>query len=405
MEAYPNREIPSTSLSDDLFQERRHSRYMAGAIDMTSYRVISADSHVFEPPELWTERIEPRYRERAPHVVLLDDGYWWVYEGRMGVGLGSGAQAGRRFEAPEKMTHGDIPENLHPGGYIPEEHVKDMDVDGLAVSILYPTVGLRLYTVDDGDLLSSIFRAYNEWLAEFCQQFPDRLKGIAMLNLDDVQVGVKELERCAKMGLVGAVITIYPPEDKAYDSPNYEPFWAAAQDLRMPLSLHISTNRPGPGQQFSDTDTIKPPFLCNVDHWARMSLSNIIFSGVFERYPKLQIGSVEQELSWVPHFVDRMDYTYTQRVQIDPWYRFKEDTLPSDYFHRNVFLGFQEDGLGIRLRDVIGVDSLMWGSDYPHHESTFPRSRQILEESLVDCTEKEKAKIAGGNAARVYNLD
>ena len=138
---------------------------------MTSYRVISADSHVFEPPELWTERIEPRYRERAPHVVLLDDGYWWVYEGRMEVGLGSGAQAGRRFEAPEKMTHGDIPENLHPGGYIPEEHVKDMDVDGLAVSILYPTVGLRLYTVDDRDLLSSIFRAYNEWLAEFCQQF------------------------------------------------------------------------------------------------------------------------------------------------------------------------------------------------------------------------------------------
>ena len=70
-----------------------------------------------------------------------------------------------------------------------------------------------------------------------------------------------------------------------------------------------------------------------------------------------------------------------------------------------MFLGFQEDGLGIRLRDVIGVDSLTWGSDYPHHESTFPRSRQILEEILVDCTEKEKAKIAGGNAARVYNLD
>ena len=245
----------------------------------------------------------------------------------------------------------------------------------------------------------------NDWLAEFCKPFPRRIKGIAMLNLDDVQSGVKELERCAKMGLAGAMITIYPPEERAYDSPEYEPLWAAAQDLGMPLSLHISTNRPGPGQQFSDTDIIKPSFLCNVDHWARMSLANIIFSGVFERYPKLQVGSVEQELSWVPHFVDRMDYTYTQRVQIDPWYRFKEDTLPSDYFHRNVFLGFQEDGLGIRLRDVIGVDSLLWGSDYPHHESTFPRSRQILEEILVDCTEEEKAKIAGGNAARVYNLD
>ena len=100
----------------------------------------------------------------------------------------------------------------------------------------------------------------------------------------------------------------------------------------------------------------------------------------------------------------RLDYTYTQRPPALAPYRFNEDSLPSDYFHRNVFLGFQEDALGIRLRDIIGVDSLMWGSDYPHHESTFPRSRQILEEILVECTEEEKAKIAGGNAARIYGI-
>ena len=112
------------------------------------------------------------------------------------------------------------------------------------------------------------------------------------------------------------------------------------------------------------------------------------------------------ELSWVPHFLDRIDFNYTQREQeLLQGYRFKGDALPSDFFHNNVFLGFQEDALGIRDRHIIGVDNLHWGGDYPHPESTFPRSRQILEEILVDCTEEEKAKIAGGNAARVYGLD
>ena len=112
------------------------------------------------------------------------------------------------------------------------------------------------------------------------------------------------------------------------------------------------------------------------------------------------------ELSWAPHFLDRLDYNYTQRFQDNlEGYRFKGDALPSDFFHSNVFLGFQEDALGIRDRHIIGVDQLQWGGDYPHEESTFPRSRQIIEEILADCTEEEKAKIAGGNAARVYNLN
>lgn len=174
----------------------------------------------------------------------------------------------------------------------------------------------------------------------------------------------------------------------------------------MPLGLHIATNRPGPGQDFAgeERNRVRSSFLANADHWVRMSLGDMVFSGVFERFPKLQVGSVEMELSWIPHFLDRIDYTYTQRVQ-QGRYRFKEDMLPSDYIHRNVFFGFQEDALGVQQRDIIGVDNLMWGSDYPHVESTFPRSQQIIEEILADCTEEEKAKIAGGNAARVYHLD
>ena len=373
---------------------------------MSSYRVISSDNHVVEPVDLWTGRGESNFKDRAPRVESFEHGDWWVCDGMKVMTITTGTQTGLRFEEPEKLSNEARVEDLRPGGYIPEEHVKDMDIDGIDVSIVYPTVGLGLYSVPDSDLLTSIFKTYNDWVGEFCNAVPKRLKGIAMLNVDDVPEAVKELERCAKMGFVGAMMTVYPIEGRSYDRPEYEPLWAAAQDLGMPLSLHINTNRPGIGQEFQDIDSMSATFLANVDHWVRMSLGYMIFSGVFERYPKLQVGSVEMELSWVPHFLDRIDYTYTQRSQeLSQEWRFKDGALPSDFFHSNVFLGFQEDALGIRDRDIIGVDQLLWGGDYPHQESTFPRSCQIIEEILVDCTEEEKAKIAAGNSARIYGLD
>ena len=361
-----------------------------------------------EPVDLWISRAESKFKDRVPHVERLEEGDWWICDGQKIQDVGpAGAQAGLRFEEREKVIFGGGRiEDVRPGGWIPEEHVKDMDIDGIDVSIVYPTVGLVIYSVPDSELLTSNCRIYKDWVGEFCSAVPRRLKGIAMLNMDDVAVGVKEMERCAKLGFVGAMISIYPPEGRSYNKPEYEPLWAAAQDLGMPLSLHVGTNRPGEGQEFAHPDTLRPAFITNIDHWVRMSLADIIFSGVFQRYPKLQVGSVEQKLSWVPHFLDRLDYTYTQRVQqLRGEYRFKGDLLPSDVFRNNVFLGFQEDALSIRDRDIIGVDTLLWGGDYPHPESTFPRSRQIIEEILVDCTDEERAKIAGGNAARVYGLD
>ena len=257
---------------------------------MGSYGIISSDNHVFEPPDLWTTRIDSKFKGREPHMVRMEDGSdRWITDGIRGQRMSGGAQTGVRFEAPEKLSGLFTFDDVRPGGYIPEEQVKDMDIDGVDVSILYPTVGLQLFcTVPDSELLSATFRAYNDWLAEFCKPFPTRLKGIAMVNVDDVQDGVSELERTAKMGLAGAMITIYPPEDKPYDSPIYESLWATAQDLEMPLSLHLTTNRPGPGQQYADLETVKMSFFCNTDHWVRMSLADIIYSGVFERYPKLR---------------------------------------------------------------------------------------------------------------------
>ena len=371
---------------------------------MGNYRVLSSDSHIYEPSDLWTSRIEPKFRDRCPRIVHLEEGDWWFCDGRKGMGASAGAQSGVRYEDPTKLSTGDLFENVRPGGYIPDEHVKDMDADGIDVDVLYPTAGIVLYQVPDTQLLTAIFRTYNDWLADFCKPYPDRLMGIALLCLDDVSADVKELERCAKLGLVGATIPVSPPDGRAYDSPEYEPLWAAAQDLGIPLSLHVGMNRAGTGPVLANLELGKPASLCNEDIWPRMSLADMIFSGVFERYPKLMVGSVEHELSWVPNFIYRLDYVYTQKAQRPHWHQFGEAMRPSDYFHRNVFLSFQEDGLGIKLRHVIGVDQLMWGSDYPHAEGTFPRSMEVLEEILVDCTEDEKAKIAGGNVKQLYHL-
>ena len=368
---------------------------------MADYRVISSDNHVVEPPDLWTSGSESKFKDRVPCIQRLEEGDWWTCGGQKLMPVSASSQTGVRFEEPEKLRiEGGRMEDVRPGGYIPEEHVKDMDIDGIDISVIYPTTGLVLYGVPDSELLTLSCRIYNDWLGEFCSAAPQRLKGIAMLNVDDVQEGVKELERCAKLGFAGAMIPVYPPEDRLYNQPEYEPLWAAAQDLRMPISLHNSTNR-----QVALIQSMRAAFVSNLDYWVRMSLADIIFSGAFERYPKFYVGSVEHEVSWVPHFLDEIDYTYTQRQQeLRGEHRFKGDSLPSDLFHSNVFLGFQEDARGMRDRQFIGVDNLQWGADYPHAESTFPRSRQILEEILADCTEEEKAKIVGGNAARVYSL-
>ena len=371
---------------------------------MRDYKIISSDSHILEPGDLWTSRAAPKYRDRVPYIAQAKDNtYRWYVEKDLEVmAIGHFSQAGKRFEAANEITF-DGTQEVRRGGYDPDEHVKDMEIDGVDGEILYPSMGILLFKVADSELLTAIFKTYNDWLGEFCSAYPDQLKGIAMVNLEDLQEGIRELERTRKMGLAGAMISLYPTDNRQYDQPEYESFWAAAQDLDMPISLHTGTQRPGTGQiGLGENQTFA--FRVNIDTWVRRSLANIIETGVLERYPKLRVGAVEFELSWVPYFLRMVDYVYKERQDHMP-YRFKNNLLPSDIFHSNVFVSFQEDDLGIRLRDIIGVDNLMWGSDYPHAESTFPRSQQILDDILAECTQEEKAKISGENAAKLYNFN
>ncbi|HEV8441058.1 MAG TPA: amidohydrolase family protein [Methylomirabilota bacterium] len=367
--------------------------------------ILSSDSHVFEPPDLWATRIDPAFRDRAPRLVRIDGADQLVVEGHQVLsGIGLISNAGARFEAPETISSQARFEDVHRGGYDPHQHLKDMQLDGVAGEVLYPSQGLFYFKVADTPLMSAIFRAYNDWLAEFCRTDPARLKGIAMINLDDVEDGIKELERAAELGLAGAMITEYPLEDRRYDHPEYEPFWAAAQALDMPLSLHTATRRQGKIRGAGEKTLRDASGRATKAFYPATSMCDMIFSGVFERHPRLKLAIVEFELAWAPHLLSSMDYTYRERHE-EAICRFKDGMRPSDFFRRNVCLSFQEDAIGVRLRDVIGVDNMMWGSDYPHSESTFPRSREILAEILAGVPEEEQAKIVGGNTARLYHFD
>ena len=228
-----------------------------------------------------------------------------------------------------------------------------------------------------------------------------------MLNVDDVDVACQELERCATLGLVGAFIPVYPLPDRPYRHPIYDRLWWTAQDLEMPLLLHIGTPRGGiPGCEFTiDVNELTAAGLINSDYWIRYSLTAMIFAGVFDRYPRVRVGSVEHETAWIPHWLKQMDFTYRERPTLTWGWKSRHGLLPSDYWRRNMFVEFMEDDYGVRLRDVIGVDTMLWGNDFPHAESTWPMSREFLDRIFAGAAAEDRRKITVDNAAKLFRFD
>ena len=371
------------------------------------YRLISSDSHVVEPPDLWVRYIDPEYRRRAPQVIREDGFDKWYADGSVSFGIvGSDTQAGRRFDEPENIQIEGVYEDVRRGGYDPHAHVQDMDIDGVAADVVYPSVGLETWLIPSTDLLSAVFRAYNNWLAEFCAPYPNRIKGMAMVNVDLVSDSVNELHRAASLGLAGATIPQRPLFGR-YDALLYEPLWTTAEDLAMPLTMHSGTSRWAPHQKATFGNSRGMVEFINQEYDMRDNVVAMIFSGIFERHTALKVGLVEYEVSWAPYLLYRMDMAYQEirRPERFGGKRFAGDMLPSDLFRRNMFISFQEDDMGIRMRDYLGVETLMWGNDYPHAESTFPRSREILERILKDVPLEEKRLIAGENCARLFKMD
>lgn len=368
---------------------------------MAPIPLVSADSHVMEPADLWLERLDRGDRDRAPRVVPNEDGpgFSFVAPGLPRQPVAGAFAAGRSGDAYKAHLEQAGYEAAHPGGWDPVARLEAQEKDGVSAEVLYTTLGMRLFPLTDAELQRRCFAAFNDWLAEYVSHRPDRLLGVAALSLWDVEAAVVELERCARLGLRGGMIWGGPPRDRPYRSDVYEPLWAAAADLAMPLSLHVVT---GMGEESRVEFGDAPMRYMNLIHEVQRSITDIVLSGVLERHPRLQIVSAESDTGWLPHFMQRLD-----RAQ-EKFGVMLGDRLalrPSEYVRRQVWATFLDDEVGARFTESHGADTFMWGSDFPHSDSTWPESRAVIERNLRDVPAAVAEKLVNGNVAALYGID
>src|SRR6266850_3666289 len=330
--------------------------------------IISSDSHVMEPVDLWKKGVPEKYREVAP--------------------LFPPHQVGEGFRQ-------------HAGGWDPNARMKEMEADGLSAEVLYPTLMLDLFALDDPGLQEACFRVYNDWLIDYCSADTNRLIGIPAIPVYNIDNGIKELERCRKHGLKGAIIWQAPHPDLPFHSPHYDKFWAAVQDLAMPVSMHILTghsyhSRERKGiEHYRGSVNLKLMDVIN-------ALFDFIFYGVLERYPKLKLVTVENESGWLPFMVQQWDYYFRRFRGVNPP-PFTKD--PGDYVRNQVFSCFFNDSVCGRNLEWWGQDNLMWSNDFPHPNSTWPNSIKVIRRDLGHLPLATQTKVLAANVGGLYGLD
>lgn len=361
---------------------------------------ISADSHITEPPHCYVDYIDPSYRDRAPRVVRDEKlGDIFVIENFAGrIPLGLIAAAGKD---PKDLVDGPIAfEDLWRSGWDPKFRVADQEKDGVAAEIIYPSVGMMLCNHQDYDYKKACFDAYNRWLQEYCAENPRRLIGMAQTAMRSVEEGIEDLRRIKEMGFRGVMMPGIPAVED-YDSPIYDPFWATAIELELPLSFHILTS--GSDSFGMRNRGPKINTFMTIMRACQDVLGMLCFTGVFERNPGLRVVCVEADAGWAPHFMYRMDHAYARHRH---WMKAKSmQQMPSDYFRENIYLTFQDDWVAFKVRNLLNIERLMWANDFPHSDSTWPWSQELLAEHTSDMTERERNLILHDNVSRLYQLD
>jgi len=369
-------------------------------VSVTTLPVISADSHVMEPADLWTARLDLALRDQAPQVRPNEGraGFSFHAPGLPPSPVSGAWGAGRSgTELKEHLERAGY-EAARPSGWDPAERLLDQDVDGVAAEVLQATLGMRLFRMADASLQRAVFRVYNDWLAEFCAYAPDRLHGLGLISLWDVDEGVAELERCAGLGMKGAMIWGYPPDDRPYYSFGYDRLWAAAQDLGLPLALHIVT---GMGPESRVDFTAAAVRYMHLVHEIQRSVSQLVLGGVLERFPGLRVVAAECDIGWLPHWMQRMDHA---QGKFGAMMDVALSMRPSDYVRRQVWLTFTDDEIGAAGLGEMGADTVMWGSDFPHTDSTWPNSQAVIEKNLTGVDAAVADRILHDNAAALYRI-
>ncbi len=362
------------------------------------YPIISADSHITEAPGTYVDHIDPKWRDKAPKLIDGGEqlGDVFVVEGsKVPIPMGLVAAAGK--DPSELRTNGAKFDDLHRGGWDPTARLGEQDADGVAAEIIYPTVGMVLCNIDDFDLKKASFDAYNRWIAEYCSHAPDRLLGCGQTAMRSPEEGIEDLKAIKALGLRGVMMPGQPAVED-YDSPIYDQFWETAIELGLPLSYHILTtkNERTRGPRISS-------FL-SIVRGCQDIMAMLVFGGVFERHPDLKVVCVEADAGWVPHFMYRMDHAFNRHRY---WLKPGADLtrLPSEYFADHIYLTFQDDWTAFRFADAMNWERLMWANDFPHSDSTWPWSQELLDKHTAGMTDAQTRAILSDNVAGLYGID
>ena len=360
--------------------------------------LFSCDDHLdlsAVPPDVWRSRVAQADAERAPHVVTRDKGSFWICEDRvMGrSGMPPNKEFVKRFSA---IGRAGIDDDGYRAGTA-KLRLEDMDRDGLAASVIYGPLSLG-FPIADPALQDACFAAWNDWaVEEFNAVDPVRLCVLAFLPGHSPEAAATELERCAALGHRGAIIGAF---DVDLGDPAWDRLWATAEQTGVPISFHI---KGGTSSKLS----------YQVGKWQSAAYASVlplqldeplaimIFGGALERHPGLKLVLAESGVGWLPWFLARLDGEWRAlRDKLD----YAPAVAPSELFRRQVIATFEEEPLAVELIPLLGADSCMWASDYPHTDSTFPNSRHAIDETLGTLPPEDLRKITATNCARLYGF-
>jgi predicted TIM-barrel fold metal-dependent hydrolase len=381
----------------------------------TTLQLIDADAHVNPPPTFWVDYLPSRLASRSPKIepgTNVEGHDWVVFEGTRKPFNIMSSVAGRA----KKFNPTGRESELRKGGWEPSARLCDMDDDGVPTAVLY---GGGPLGTSDSDLFVESFSAYNRWLADFCTYDPKRLVGVAYLPMIHVEQSVMMLQDAAKRGLRAVNIPAFPMSEtnvndtgggfasqllaltgdpngkRHYDSPEFDPFWKAAVDHDMAISIHLGARMPRPGS---------PHFLPGMV-MSKLTMAEpiaiMVFGGVFDRFPDLRFGSIESGVGWFPWLAEYMDGIWNNQ---NHWAKTPIKNPPSYYMDKNVYGSFIRGPIGIQIRHMVGSRNIMWSTDYPHSETTWPNSLAIMEEQFAGLSEEERRPIVYDNARRFYGL-
>lgn len=370
-------------------------------------RYYSCDSHVVEGREVF-EGLEARFGERAPRIIRDYEGRpgdWLILPGVGPIPVGRLGIAGNRLDDPK--THERIArgyDGLNPGVRDPAKRLDEQAQDGIVGEVMYASLNMFTYAMPDKEVATAVFQRHNDWLRDYCSVAPERLIGIGCLPVPDIEGSLAEIQRAAKRGVRGFMIPAHVSPTQPYCDPAYDKLWAVAEELRLPLTMHIFTGTSPdaglPAHWGTPGGAIKGYTFAHTT--VANTVIDLICGGVVERFPGLKFIVSEYETGWLGHFLKRLDHAIYRTP------KFAVDYLtmkPSEYFRRNFLATFEDDLEGIQTRDSIGVECLVWGNDYPHHDAIWPHSMAVLSRIMAGVPAADVERICFQNAVDLYHID